>query len=166
MKFQLAMMTLLVVPVLGYSQPALSQSAGGQTIKQQPSALVKALAAEDETAARPLKAAVNLPDLPQFSGQTVFIKGEELAGNDRMEGSYTMLFKTNQRTSAVIDWYKNAFNMYGWDLQNGAVRSATAVNNKSGNICYVYCDHESASGCQVTISYTMAKQKTAAHSVY
>ncbi|HEY9733670.1 MAG TPA: hypothetical protein V6C89_17245 [Drouetiella sp.] len=103
---------------------------------------------------------VELPDLPEFTGQAKLEKGSQYAANDQIERSYAYVYQAREEASRIIDWYRSALTMYKWDLDSNTNKAIIATNPRTGNSCSIYCDNETAAGCKLHISYTFMQKQT------
>lgn len=57
---------------------------------------------------------VDLPNLPDFTGQAKFVSG--LVHQAERGTHYVQHFTTKQDSKLVLDWYLNTLNMYKWKI--------------------------------------------------
>ena len=101
---------------------------------------------------------VELPDLPEFTGQAKLEKGSLYGASEQVQRTYRYLYTVKDEPSRIIDWYKSALNMYKWDIDSGTNKAVLATNPRTGNSCSIYCDNENAAGCKLHISYTFMQK--------
>lgn len=135
------------------SQPAQAQQR--RPLQHNPEAPVPAY-----TEPRALSNKVELPDLPEFTGQAKLEKGTQLAGNDQVERTYCYLYQAREDAARIVDWYRSALSMYKWDVDSSTAKAIMATNPRTGNSCSIYCDNETAAGCKLHISYTFMQKPT------
>lgn len=102
---------------------------------------------------------VELPDLPEFTGQVKLEKARQFPANDQVERTYAYVYQAKDDAARITDWYRTALSMYKWDLESSTNKAIMATNPRTGNSCSIYCDNETAAGCKLHISYTFM-QKT------
>jgi hypothetical protein len=103
---------------------------------------------------------VELPDLPEFTGQTKLEKGLMYPANDQVESTYRFIYQAKDDPSRIIDWYRTALGMYKWDVEGSTNKAILGTNPRTGNSCSIYCDNENAAGCKLHISYTFMQKST------
>jgi len=153
MKVQNYLLTLLVLVSVCNSQAVNAQQR--RQLQHNPQAPI---AAYNEPKALANK--VELPDLPEFTGQTKLEKGLQHPGNDQVERTYAYVYQARDEAAHIIDWYRAALNMYKWDLDGSTNKAILATNPRTGNSCSIFCDNENAAGCKLHISYTFMQKPT------
>jgi|694.fasta_scaffold128811_1 hypothetical protein len=103
---------------------------------------------------------VELPDLPEFTGQAKLEKGSQFSANDQVERTYAYVYQAREEATRIIDWYRSALSMYKWDVESNTNKAVIATNPRTGNSCSIYCDNETAAGCKLHISYTFMQKQT------
>lgn len=73
------------------------------------------VSADMEYKAEKLTAPVPLPNVPMYTGKSVFISGLRYP-NDRSGQRYGMTYGVNEDPSAVKDWYRQSLKMYNWTV--------------------------------------------------
>lgn len=89
-----------------------------------------------------------LPDVPQYSGQTQFLNGV-LSPNARGGVQITYNLAARESKQAVIQWYQEALKMYRWELVQ--VNSSTLSVRKGGNFLNVMVAPANRAGMQSDI---------------
>lgn len=102
---------------------------------------------------------VELPDLPEFTGQAKLERGTMQPANNQVERSYQFLYSARDDASRIIDWYRSALTMYKWDVESSTAKAILATNPRTGNSCSIYCDNENAGGCKLHIAYTFFQKQ-------
>ena len=101
---------------------------------------------------------VDLPDLPEFTGQVKLERGLLYPAYDQVEQTYAFIYQAKDDPARIIDWYRMALNMYKWDLDGSTNKAILGTNPRTGNSCSIYCDNEGTAGCKLHISYTFMKK--------
>lgn len=101
---------------------------------------------------------VELPDLPEFTGQVKLEKAREFPANDQVERTYAYVYQAKDDAGRITDWYRAALSMYKWDMDSSTNKAIMATNPRTGNSCSIYCDNETALGCKLHISYTFMQK--------
>jgi hypothetical protein len=107
-----------------------------------------------------LTSKVDLPDLPDFTGQVKLERGLSYPANDQVEQTYAFIYQAKDDPARIIDWYRTALNMYKWDLDGSTSKAILGTNPRTGNSCSIYCDNEGAAGCKLHVSYTFMRKST------
>lgn len=107
---------------------------------------------------KPLTNKVELPDLPEFTGQVKLEKGLQYPANDQVERTYAYVYQARDDAARITDWYRTALSMYKWDLDGSTSKAIMATNPRTGNSCSIFCDNETAAGCKLHISYTFMQK--------
>ena len=85
-----------------------------------------------------LASKVDLPDLPDFTGQVKLERGLLYPTNDQVEQTYAFIYQAKDEPSRIIDWYRTALNMYKWDLDGSTNKAILGTNPRTGNSCSIY----------------------------
>ncbi|CAN5391959.1 hypothetical protein BH10CYA1_BH10CYA1_47480 [soil metagenome] len=101
---------------------------------------------------------VELPDLPEFTGQVKLERGLQYPANDQVERTYAYVYQAREDAARITEWYKTALTMYKWDLDSSTGKAILATNPRTGNSCSIYCDNDTAAGCKLHISYTFMQK--------
>ncbi len=107
-----------------------------------------------------LTSKVDLPDLPDFTGQVKLERGLLYPANEQVEQTYAFIYQAKEDPTRIIDWYRTALNMYKWDLDGSTSKAILGTNSRTGNSCSIYCDNEGTAGCKLHISYTFMRKST------
>jgi len=101
---------------------------------------------------RKLDRIIDLPDIPNYSGKTEFISGEELDGPKGT--SYRLRFYAKEDPDEVGKWYNDALSMYSWKMLDHTTRTCTARSKNGGQATVIVnpCLHKGMASV-VTISY-------------
>jgi len=84
----------------------------------------------DPVPTRQLDRMIDLPDIPNYSGKTEFISGDELEGPKGV--SYRLKFYAKEDADEVGKWYNDALSMYSWKMVDHSPHTCTA-RSKSGS---------------------------------
>ncbi len=101
---------------------------------------------------------VELPDLPEFTGQVKLEKARQFSANDQVERTYAYVYQAKDDATRITDWYRTALSMYKWDMDSSTNKAIMATNPRTGNSCSIYCDNETTAGCKLHISYTFMQK--------
>lgn len=101
---------------------------------------------------------VELPDLPEYTGQAKLEKGLHYPSNDEVENTYSYVYQAREEPYRIIDWYRTALTMYKWDVESSTTKAILATNPRTGNSVSIYCDNETAAGCKLHLSYSFMQK--------
>lgn len=85
---------------------------------------------------------VELPELPQYSGQMSFVTGTYFP-NAKSGASYTLKMRSIECQEAVRDWYKAALQQSGWKLEQAMCNEHTVAAWKGKLLVQVIVDKPS-----------------------
>ena len=85
---------------------------------------------------------VELPELPQYSGQMSFVNGTYFP-NAKSGASYTLKMRAIESQQAVRDWYKAALQQSGWKLETVMCSEHTVAAWKGKVLVQVIVDKPS-----------------------
>lgn len=100
---------------------------------------------------------VALPDLPEYTGKAKLERSVGFSATGEIEKSVSLTYSTQDSPEAIIAWYRSALGMYQWTIEHDEDHVIAAVQNRTGNSCNIYLEDESASGCNLHISYSFRK---------
>lgn len=100
---------------------------------------------------------ISLPDLPEYTGQAKLTMAMGYPATGDIERSVTLTYETKGSADSIIAWYRNALGMYQWTIQNEDKDTVIAIQNRSGNLCNIYCDNQDEDSCSFHISYSFHK---------
>ncbi|CAN5623400.1 hypothetical protein BH10CYA1_BH10CYA1_42670 [soil metagenome] len=100
---------------------------------------------------------VDLPNLPDFTGQAKFIGG--LVHQADRGTHYVQHFTTKQDSKLVLDWYLNTLNMYKWKINYSDKQSI--ASKQGGATCSIFVqdisDRKSPYKSDIEINYFLGK---------
>lgn len=103
-------------------------------------------------------APIALPDLPEYTGQAKLERAVGFPSTGQIERSVTLTYATKVPADTIIAWYRSALGLYQWTIENEDSNVLVATQNRTGNMCNIYCDEEGSEGCNLHISYSFRKQ--------
>jgi len=90
-----------------------------------------------EFKAQRLRKALDLPDVPAYSGDHVrFVTGTMFA-NVKGGPSSTMQFSVNEDPSVVLQWYRNVLIQNKWSVLDNTAGKKSLAAMKANNICQI-----------------------------
>jgi hypothetical protein len=106
-----------------------------------------------------LKEALDLPQLPAYSGKSKFINGS-VQPTEKGWIAYKMSYLTKENPDQVRDWYHNTFSMYQWKILHAKEQTITA-NHRDGHICTIVVNNSNRKGykTELGVYYSMAPQQ-------
>jgi len=106
-----------------------------------------------------LREAVQLPDVPEFTGKLRFILGS--VHQAKTGPNYLMKFHTKEDAKTVIDWYRNTLQMYKWKIMSSDHMTVQA-SNKDGSTIFVLANElgapKNGERTQLEINYFQASR--------
>ncbi len=100
---------------------------------------------------------VDLPNLPEFTGQAKFLRG--LVHQADRGTHYIQHFATKQDAKLVLDWYLNTLHMYKWKVNYSDNQSISS--KQGGATCSIFVQdisgHKTAYKSEIEINYFLGK---------
>ncbi len=103
-----------------------------------------------ELKAQRLKAIVDTPNVPPYSGKTQFVMGT-IFPNVKGGPSATMQFSVKDKPTTVLSWYKNALNENKWSMLDNMTGTVGLAAMKDHNICQVMVLAPTKPNCQCDV---------------
>lgn len=114
-------------------------------VRAQPSSTISQQAStrcQYEFQSQKLTQMVELPEVPQYTGQMTFVAGTYFP-NARSGASYTMKVRTLEYPSAVKDWYSAALQQSGWKVEQAMCNERTVAAWKGKQLVQVIVNEPS-----------------------
>ncbi len=102
-------------------------------IQQKPRANPRRGAQLKQFQGQTMNSAVALPNVPDYSGEQVFMTGMAYPHNQGSPG-YFMVFNTRHKPDQVKEWWVNALRMHKWEIGFANDTSVKASDPKNGTV--------------------------------
>ncbi|PZM83288.1 MAG: hypothetical protein DKT66_09010 [Candidatus Melainabacteria bacterium] len=146
--FSIAVAALLVsIPVLEANAANIQQQQQQPQInaRRQPSQTLSQQAStrcQYEFQSQKLTQMVDLPEVPQYTGQMTFVAGTYFP-NAKSGASITMKVRTMEYAGAVKDWYSAALQQSGWKIEQAMSNEHTVAAWKGKQLIQVIVNEPS-----------------------
>jgi len=115
---------------------------------------------KEEYSTQGLKAPVDLPNVPTYTGRTVFAGGC-VVPRARSGCCYIQHFSAREKAQEIIAWYQAALAQNNWKIEPGMQSErSTAATDAKGNICQIFAmptANEKGYLTDFVVQYTQAR---------
>lgn len=123
--------TCMTFTTLFFANPEVYAQANAQANAQQTYSRSKF-----EFASEKLTQMVELPEVPQYTGQAVFVSGTRFP-NAKSGASMTLLLRAIEYPAQIKEWYTAALQQSGWKLETLMCNERTVAASKGKRLCQV-----------------------------